>query len=115
LFTYKFVPQLLTFEGRNFDIISGLTAPIIYYYGFVKNKLNPKLILTWNIACLLLLLNTVANAVLSTPFKFQLFAFDQPNVAVLNFPFNLLPSFIVPIVILSHLAFIRSYVKRKEL
>ena len=33
LFLNKGVPALLTFEGRNFDIISGLTAPIIFYWG----------------------------------------------------------------------------------
>jgi hypothetical protein len=35
------------------------------------------------------------------------FAFDQPNIAVLYFPFNWLPSCIVPLVLLSHLAAIR--------
>src|SRR5688500_6996599 len=36
LFLQKGVPELITFEGRNFDILSGLTAPLIYYFGFVK-------------------------------------------------------------------------------
>ena len=30
LFIHKAVPKLMTFEGRNFDILSGLTAPIIF-------------------------------------------------------------------------------------
>ncbi|MBL7722614.1 MAG: hypothetical protein JNK27_00625 [Chitinophagaceae bacterium] len=107
LFVNKTVPQLMTFEGRNFDILSGLTAPIIFYFGFIRNQLNRKIILAWNFICLGLLINIVANAVLSAPFPFQKFAFDQPNIAVLYFPFNWLPSCVVPLVLLSHLATIR--------
>ena len=29
LFTYKMIPELMTFEGRNYDIIMGITAPVI--------------------------------------------------------------------------------------
>ncbi len=107
LFVHKTVPELMTFEGRNFDILSGLTAPVIYYLGFKKQAINKKLILAWNFICLGLLINIVANAVLSAPFPFQQFAFNQPDIAVLYFPFNWLPSCIVPIVFLSHLASIR--------
>ena len=107
LFVNKTVPELMTFEGRNFDIISGLTAPAIFYFGFIKNQIDKKLILVWNFICLGLLINIVVNAVLSAPFPFQKFAFDQPNIAVLYFPFNWLPCCVVPLVLLSHLATIR--------
>ncbi len=107
LYVYKAVPELMTFEGRNYDIISGLTAPIIYYLGFVKKQLNTKILLIWNFICLGLLFNIVVHAVLSAPFPFQLFAFEQPNIAFLYVPFNWLPSCIVPLVFLSHLASIR--------
>lgn len=103
----KTVPVLMTFEGRNFDILSGLTAPLIFYFGFIKKQLHWKLILIWNYICLALLINIVVNAILSAPFPLQQFAFDQPNIAVLYFPFNWLPSCVVPIVFLSHLAAIR--------
>jgi hypothetical protein len=107
LFLYKQVPQLMTFEGRNFDILSGLSAPFIAWFGYHKQKLGRVVLLGWNIICLGLLLNIVINAVLSAPFPFQQFAFDQPNVAVLYFPFVWLPGFIVPAVLLSHLVNIR--------
>ncbi len=114
LFLYKYVPQLMTFEGRNFDILSGLSAPIIAYYGFVKRKLSNTFLLVWNVICLLLLINIVVNAVLSAPFPFQQFAFDQPNVAVLYFPFVWLPCFIVPVVLFSHLVLIRRLLKNEN-
>lgn len=103
----RVVPGLMTFDGRNFDILSGLSAPLIYYFGFVKKQLNDTLLLLWNFICLGLLLNIVINAILSAPFPFQKFAFDQPNVAVLYFPFVWLPSCIVPLVLFSHLVSIR--------
>lgn len=115
LFIYKYIPQLMTFEGRNFDIVSGITAPFIAYFGFVKCSLSNRFVLVWNVVCLLLLINIVVNAMLSAPFPFQQFAFDQPNVAVLYFPFVWLPSFIVPVVLFSHLVVIRRILKKETL
>jgi hypothetical protein len=112
LSTHKLVPELMTFAGRNFDILSGITAPIIYFVCFKNSQLkNRKLLLIWNFICLGLLLNIVINALLSAPFPFQQFAFDQPNVAILYFPFTWLPCFIVMIVLYSHLAAIRQLVR----
>lgn len=111
LFVNRTVPELMTFEGRNFDILSGLSTPVIYYFGFVRKQLNNKIILIWNLICMILLINIVVNAILSAPFSFQKFAFDQPNIAVLYFPFIWLPSCIVPIVLFSHLATLRQILK----
>lgn len=114
LFVNKAVPELMTFEGRNFDILSGLTAPVVFYFGFVKKNLNKKVILIWNFICLALLINIVVNAVLSAPSPFQKFAFDQPNIGVLHFPFVWLPCCIVPLVLLSHLASIRQLIAKEN-
>ncbi|MBL7701644.1 MAG: hypothetical protein JNM14_05310 [Ferruginibacter sp.] len=113
LFLHKTIPQLMTFEGRNFDIVAGITAPLIAYFGFTKAKLSRQFILMWNFVCLGLLINIVANAVFSIPSPIQKFAFDQPNIAVLNFPFSWLPVFIVPAVLFSHLVSIRQLLKLK--
>lgn len=108
LYQSKAVPQLMTFEGRNFDIVSGITAIIVYFICFKgKTVVRRKLLMAWNIIALLLLLNIVINAVLSLPLQFQQFAFDQPNIAVLYFPFVWLPCFIVMVVLFSHLASIK--------
>ena len=110
----KVIPGLMTFAGRNFDIIAGITAPFVAYYGFTLKKISPKLILLWNFISLGLLLNIVINAVLSAPFSFQQFAFDQPDIAILYFPFTLLPAFIVPVVLFGHLVSIRQLLKNKN-
>ena len=110
----KVIPGLMTFAGRNFDIIAGITAPFVAYYGFTLKKMSPGLILLWNFISLGLLLNIVINAVLSAPFSFQQFAFDQPDIAILYFPFTLLPAFIVPVVLFGHLVSIRQLLKNKN-
>src|ERR1700712_373110 len=40
LFTHQLIPRAMRFEGRNFDILSGLSAPIIYYLYFVSKKIG---------------------------------------------------------------------------
>lgn len=110
---HEFIPQLMTFEGRNFDIIAGFTAPIIFYWGYVKKRLNKTVLLLWNFICLGLLLNIVINAVLSAPSSFQQFAFEQPNTAILYFPFVWLPCCVVPLVLLAHLVCIRKLLIKK--
>ena len=104
LFVDSYVPQLLTFEGRNFDILAGITAPIVAYIAFKRNTINKPLLWIWNIFSIILLTNVLVHAVLSTPTILQKFAFDQPNIAVMKFPFLLLPAIIVPIVLISNLA-----------
>lgn len=114
VFLYKGIPEEMTFEGRNWDIISGITAPVIYYLGFNRAKLWPNTILVWNVICLALLINIVVTAILSTPYPFQRFGFEQPNIAIFYFPFVWLPAVIVPIVLLSHLAAIKKLIRKKN-
>jgi hypothetical protein len=113
LFTYEMVPRLMTFEGMNFDILSGITAPVLFYLVFLKRRIDQKWLLVWNCICLLLLINIVTIAVLSAPFPFQQLAFDQPNIGVLYFPFVWLPCCVVPLVLLSHLAAIRILLRKQ--
>lgn len=112
LFVYELVPQIMTFEGRNFDILSGATAPVIAFLGYHRQKLNRQILLVWNFVCLALLANIVTTAVLSAPFPFQQLAFEQPNTGVFYFPFSWLPGFVVPMVLFSHLVCIRRLQKK---
>jgi hypothetical protein len=58
---YKVVPKSLTFEGRNFDILIGLSAIAVYYFGFVTTKLKKPVILVWNFLGLAFLFNVIFN------------------------------------------------------
>lgn len=108
---YKTVPEEVTFEGRNFDIIMGLTALPMAWLIFKKNQ-SKKVLLWWNILGLILLMNVVIHGILALPFPFQQYSFGQPNVAMLHAPYLLLPGLIVPIVMFSHLAAIRLLLKK---
>ncbi len=98
------VPILMTFEGWNFDILSGITAPVIYFLAFRNGRVYKPLLIIWNLMALGLLINIVTIAVLSFRSPFQQLAFDQPNVGVTYLPFIWLPAIIVPIVLFTHLA-----------
>jgi len=104
------VPREMTFEGGNFDILSGITAPLVASTAFKDHKINRGFLLLWNFVCLILLLKIVITAVLSVPTPFQQFAFNQHAVGVLYFPFTWLPCCIVPVVFFAHLAAIRKMI-----
>ena len=104
LFTAKYVPKTITFEGRNFDIVAGITVLIVIYIAFRIKKANKALLWIWHIMSIVLLANIVINALLSTPTVFQQIAFNQPNVAIYKFPFLLLPGIITPLVLISNIA-----------
>lgn len=109
LYLRKEVPVLMTFKGWNFDIIIGTAAFLLLLYIWVSGKKPArKFFIAWNSTGIIFLLIIVTIAILSAPLPLQQLAFDQPNVAVIKFPFVFLPGFIVPAVFLSHLLLIRS-------
>ena len=103
LFTNKMVPELMTFEGRNYDILMGITAPIITWL-YINKKINKKILFIWNTIGLALVFFILFNGILSSELPFQQFGFEQPNKGINYFPFVLLPGTIVPIVIWTHLS-----------
>lgn len=114
LFINHTIPRAMTFEGRNFDMLSGISAPVIYYFGFIQKKLGKSFIIAWNFICLALLLNVVSAATLSLPARFTQFGFEQPAVALGYFPFILLPAVLVPLVLLSTLAAVKQLLNKPE-
>ncbi len=104
LFLGGLIPQVMTFEGRNFDILSGILAPIIYLIAFWGGRTRRWLLIGFNVLGLILLANIVSIAIMSLPSPLQQIAFDQPNRAVLFFPYIWLPTIVVPIVLFAHLS-----------
>ncbi|MEO0506233.1 MAG: hypothetical protein AAF090_08785 [Bacteroidota bacterium] len=112
LFLNQMIPELMTFEGRNFDIVMGITAPIIGFL-LLKKRISKKALLVWNIVGLFLVTFILVNGILSAELPFQQFAFDQPNRGISYFPYVLLPATIVPIVIWTHLSDILILLKKQ--
>ena len=114
LFVHGTIPELMTFSGRNFDVLSGLTAPIIAFL-VLKGKIGRKALIAWNVVCVILVVTVLVHGLFSAEFAFQRLAFEQPNRAVMYFPFILLPGVVVPLVIYSHLHDIIVLVKKEDL
>ena len=108
------VPQVMTFEGWNYDILSGVLALIVGFLAFRNKRVNRPLLIAFNLIGLILLVNIVAIALLSLPTPVQRLGFDQPNIAILYFPYIWLPTVVVPIVFFSHLASIWKLIGRRD-
>ncbi len=102
LFQHQLVPELMTFQGRNFDILAGISAPLVSWL-YSKNKLSNITLLTWNIFSLGLVLFVLVNGILSARLPIQLLAFNQPAIAFEYAPFVLLPALIIPVVVYTHI------------
>lgn len=104
LFLGTMVPRAMTFAGWNYDILTGILSLLVYMTAFRGNNANRAILIAFNLIGLVLLLIVVSIAALSVPSPIQQFAFEQPNRAVLTFPYSLLPTIVVPIVLFAHLA-----------
>ena len=103
------LPVQLSFEGRNFDMLTGLMAIPVGYYCFVKRSWPPVIALLFNIGGLLMLVNAVVLATLSMPTPLQ--AFDsQPDASLLTrFPGIFLPGLLVPLAYTLHIFSLRQW------
>ena len=91
------LPVQMTFEGRNFDILTGILALPVGYMLARRKSFAPKLAIAFNLAGLLLLINVLVVAVLSMPTPIRYFINEPSTQLVGQFPFILLPGVLVPI------------------
>jgi hypothetical protein len=89
-------PIQMTFEGRNMDVLSGISAPIIAAL-LAKQKISKTGLVLWNIACLIMLINIVTIAILSMPAPLRIFMNEPANTIVTQFPISWLPGMLVPL------------------
>jgi hypothetical protein len=101
LFIAQAIPVQMTFEGRNFDILAGLTGPIMALL-VARNRISKTVLIVWNVLGLCLLTNIVTIAVLSTPTPLRVFMNEPSNTIVAYFPSVLLPGFLVPLAYTLH-------------
>jgi hypothetical protein len=114
LFQNGLVPEEMTFEGRNIDIIAGLTAPLVAWIAFRGGRVNKPILVIWNVLALASLVNIVTIAILSFPGPLQRFGIEHPNVGLTYFPFIWLPTIIVPTVLFAHLASLWQLARKRD-
>lgn len=103
-------PPQMTWEGMNYDVVAGITAPLVAWVAFGGGRQLRWLGIVWNLVGLGLLLNIVTVAILSTP-TFGVFV--PSNTFVAYWPMIWLPGFVVPVALLLHVLSLRQILRRK--
>ncbi len=107
------IPELLSFHGRNVDILVGLTAPVVAYACFVRRAWSPRVAVWWNWAGIVILLNVVVHAQLSAPTPWGILETDPPTTFIADWPYVWLPGFLVPLAWLLHAVSLRQLRSRR--
>ena len=109
------MPQLFSYSGYNFDIISGALASAVLIIATLKKTPPRSLIWLWNITGILCLIAIFALAILSSP---VVHAFgetpEKVNTWVLYFPYVWLPTILVVIALVSHIIVTRALLLKRN-
>lgn len=100
------MPVQMSYSGRNFDIVTGLTA-IVVAWALHRGVGGRRLAMAWNILGTLLLVNIIAVAAASTPLV-AAFGPDALNTFVAYPPFVWLPAILVLAAVTGHLLIARA-------
>ena len=102
LYTRDLVPVQMTWSGRNFDVLVGLTAPLVAL-ALHRGLIGRRGLAAWHVASLAMLINIVATAVMSFPGPLRRFHEGVSAAVVAEVPFVWLPAFLVPVAAASHI------------
>ena len=95
------MPIQMSYAGRNFDIISGLTAAAVALWLAAGGR-SARIVLAWNILGTLLLANILGIALLSAPTPLRVFMNEPSNVWITQAPWVWLPAVMVLAAIAGH-------------
>jgi hypothetical protein len=101
------VPKMLTFEGANFDIVIGASAPFVAWLVSTR-RIGRRVAIGWNVVGILMLLNVIVRSVLTTPGPTHLITSDLANRAITQFPYTFIPAFLAPLAMLLHVLSLRA-------
>jgi hypothetical protein len=92
-YVQNFVPVQMTYAGRNFDVLTGISA-VFLAIAMWRLEVPRVVVLAWNVVGSVLLANILVIAVLSMP-MIRFFGPDRMNVWVAVPPFVWLPTVLV--------------------
>lgn len=93
------LPRLLSYHGTNFDILTGLTAPLA---AWAAHRRFDRMVLVWNLLGTALVLNVVGTSILTFSGPTNVIKVSPPADFAMTFPMVWLPAFLVPLAILLH-------------
>ena len=106
-YTDGLMPVQMSFEGRNFDILTGIGGLFIGGYFLARQQEVPRMVAwAFNIGGLALLFNIVGVSAASMP-VFALFGNEHINIWVGYFPFVWLPAIFVTFALFGHIILTR--------
>jgi hypothetical protein len=100
------MPEQMSYSGRNFDVLTGASAIVVAAL-VAAGVAGRRTVMVWNIAGMVLLVNIVVVAILSTP-RLAMFGPDRLNVFVFYPPFVWLPAVLVLAALAGHLIIFRA-------
>ena len=106
LYKQGITPIQMTYQGLNWDILSGITALVLALTA-TKRTVPKGWYWAWNLAGLALLVNIVTIAILSMPVPFRVFLNEPANTFVTVFPQIWLPTVLVQAAFFGHLLVFR--------
>jgi hypothetical protein len=95
------MPVQMSYSGRNFDIVTGLTALALGAW-LATGRKSPRLVFAWNTLGAALLLNILVVALLSAPTPFRVFMNEPANVWITRAPWVWLPTVMVLAAVIGH-------------
>jgi hypothetical protein len=104
-------PAQITFEGRNFDGLVGLTAPVVAA-GIAVGWFGPRVVIAWNLIGLAMLANAIGTVATSAPGPIHLDWPGEPFTAIATWPVLWVPAFLAPAAIVLHVVSIRQSLGR---
>jgi hypothetical protein len=108
------LPSQMTFEGRNWDIVTGLLAIPAGLMVHRSATMKKPVAIVFNIIGLALLLNVLVVAVLSMPTPIRYFH-EGPSLAIVaGFPFIYLPTVLVAAAMAAHIFSLRQVLSLKK-
>lgn len=105
-YTEGLMPVQMSYSGRNFDILTGISAIVVAAI-LVRRPKALWLVHAWNVGGLVLLANVLTVALLSAPTPFRVFHNEPANVWVTHAPWVWLPAVFVLAAIVGHMTVFR--------
>ena len=101
------MPVQMSYTGRNFDIVTGLTAVLLAAW-LATGRRSTRVVAVWNVLGVALLANVLTIALLSSPTPLRRFMNEPSNVWITHAPWVWLPSVMVVAAIFGHVVVFRA-------
>lgn len=106
------MPVQMSYSGRNFDIVTGITAALLAL-ALARRPVPRAVIAAWNVLGAALLVNILVVAVASMPFV-AAFGPGRLNTWIAYPPFVWLPAVMVPVALAGHIVIFRKLVRTRS-